>query len=209
MLKTRIKASPISNLTDARYFAAREVEWLGFCLENGLPDFCPPQQVMAIKEWVEGPRIVGEFGLQNPEDIKAVVDYLDLDAVQLNQFADFSSVRQQVSVPLIQEIIIESTASLPEFSPEADIYLLDFTKNNISWNDLSDAAALSRQQLVDWCEEYRILLAIDIARDDLIDFLDTVTPYGLNLRGGEEEKVGFKSFEELDDILDVLEVEGM
>jgi hypothetical protein len=36
--------------------------------------------------------------------------------------------------------------------------------------------------------------------------LDTLHIYGLILRGGEEEKVGFKSYEELDKIFDVIRI---
>ena len=30
---------------------------------------------------------------------------------------------------------------------------------------------------------------------------------GIMMRGGEEEKVGFKSFDDLDELLDILEIE--
>jgi len=83
MLKLSVKASQITNLTDARYFAAREVEWLGFNLDTGSENAIPPQQISAIKEWVEGPKIVVEFGLQSPDEIKQAVDYFDLDAIQV------------------------------------------------------------------------------------------------------------------------------
>ena len=73
MLKTKILAGSITNLTDARYFAAWEVEWMGFNLNASEETFMPPAQVMAIKEWVEGPNILGEFGLHSAEEIKHLV----------------------------------------------------------------------------------------------------------------------------------------
>ena len=61
MYNPQIKASQITNLTDARYFAAWGVEWLGFGLESGQDYFVTTAQMAAIKEWVEGPKMVGEF----------------------------------------------------------------------------------------------------------------------------------------------------
>ncbi len=70
MLKTLVKASNITNLTDARYFSALEVEWLGYHLEKGAETYIEPQNIIAIKEWVEGPKTVGEFGLQSKADFR-------------------------------------------------------------------------------------------------------------------------------------------
>ena len=49
MLKTKVKASSITNLTDARYFAAWGVNWLGFDLRQGSDTYVQPQLVHAIK----------------------------------------------------------------------------------------------------------------------------------------------------------------
>jgi len=37
--------------------------------------------------------------------------------------------------------------------------------------------------------------------------LAKLQPYGLSIKGGEEEKVGFKSFDEVDEIFEVLTTE--
>jgi len=50
MLKIKVKASQITNLTDARYFAAWEVEWLGFNFDEGSAHYIPPVEMKAIKE---------------------------------------------------------------------------------------------------------------------------------------------------------------
>jgi len=61
MLKTRIKASNISNLTDARYYAAWTVNWLGLDLRASAEQPLSLEAVKTIKEWIEGPVIVGEM----------------------------------------------------------------------------------------------------------------------------------------------------
>ena len=41
----------------------------------------------------------------------------------------------------------------------------------------------------------------------VIEIIDKINPLGFNFVGGNEEKVGFKSFEDLDEIFDLLEIE--
>jgi phosphoribosylanthranilate isomerase len=207
MLKTRIKASQITNLTDARYFAARDVEWLGFNLDPGTENFIHPQNIKAIKEWLEGPKIVGEFGMQDSNEINAAIDFLNLDAVQVGMFAD-TSLLELKDATLIKEIVIENDTdyydlrtTLESESSSVDIFLLNYSKNNLSWNSITS----KHSTLKDLCNRFKIILSIDFELDQLNELLQTVQIHGLSLKGGEEEKVGFKSYDELDDILDALE----
>ena len=91
MLKTNVKASSVTNLTDARYFAAWEVAWLGFNFDAGSDRYIQPQLMKAIREWVDGVKAVGEFNMQAPEEIRAAAELLALDAVQVGMFTDLSA----------------------------------------------------------------------------------------------------------------------
>ncbi len=53
MLTRRVIAADITNLTDARYFAARGIDYLMFDLSKISLD-----KILEIKEWVEGPAVV-------------------------------------------------------------------------------------------------------------------------------------------------------
>jgi phosphoribosylanthranilate isomerase len=209
MLKTRIKASQVTNLTDARYFAARGVDWLGFNLDPGTENFIHPQNIKAIKEWLEGPQIVGEFGIQDSSEMAAAIDFLGLDIIQVGMFADTSSLALQ-GVTVIKEIVVEKDldyydlrSSFETASANVDIFLLNYSKNNISWESIST----KKNALKDLCDRFKIILSIDFELTHLNDILTSLPIYGLSLKGGEEEKVGFKSFDELDEILDALEVD--
>ncbi|MBK7872086.1 MAG: hypothetical protein IPJ74_16120 [Saprospiraceae bacterium] len=213
MLKTKIKAGPITNLTDARYFAAREVAWLSFDFDEGSETYLPPAQMSAIREWVDGVQFIGEFGMASAVDIRQQTQALELDAVQVNMFTDLETlIDLQSSVPILKEIVIEKTTSpeairaeLELFQPRVQAFILNFEKNNIFWQDLQAGNPFLIEHLQDWCNHFSIMFSIDFQKEMLNNFLNMLLPYGLCVKGGVEEKVGYKSFEELDEIFDFLE----
>jgi phosphoribosylanthranilate isomerase len=83
---------------------------------------------------------------------------------------------------------------------------MDFTKAGISWGMLEAGSSLSIGFLVTLCAEYKVILALDFFPEEALQVLGSLQPEGLSLTGGDEEKIGLKSFEELDEILDHLEM---
>lgn len=137
MLKTKVKASAVTNLTDARYFAAWEVEWLGFNLDTGAADYIPPANMEAIREWVDGVKILGEFNLQATDEILGAVDMLKLDAVQVGMFADLQTLKalHEAEVPVIQEMVVQDLSELNAIETQmkanedqVQYFVLDFAK---------------------------------------------------------------------------------
>lgn len=215
MLKTKVKASSITNLTDARYFAAWEVEWLGFDLNTGSTNYIEPHLVKAIKEWVDGVKIVGEFELSSPDRINEMVEALGLDGAQLGMFTPIETFQElEFATILFKEIVIEKDTNIADlkdqlatFAPYVKAFLLNFDKNGISAANLQEDTNLSKEALQMLCEIYPILLDLHIPPSNLADYLDTTSPLGLSVKGGAEEKVGFKSFDELDEVFEALEIE--
>lgn len=212
MLKTKIKASSVTNLTDARYFAAWEVEWLGFNLDPGTENHVSPATVQAMKEWVDGVKIVGEFNLQEAKDILASVDILGLDAVQLGTFASLETLQalHAQGVPVLQELVVEELSDLGVLSTQmearsglAAYFLLDFAKNGLSWAAVQDSVLAELLQLA---EDFPLLLNLPFPVSEVEEVLEQTGAAGFIVQGGEEEKVGFKSFDELDGLFEALEV---
>lgn len=56
MLNRKVIATQVTNLTDARYFAARGIDYLLFDLDK-----IALEQILEIKEWVEGPELLFLF----------------------------------------------------------------------------------------------------------------------------------------------------
>ncbi|PHN07381.1 N-(5'-phosphoribosyl)anthranilate isomerase [Flavilitoribacter nigricans DSM 23189 = NBRC 102662] len=213
MLKTKIKAGSITNLTDARYFAARGVHWLGFDLSPGSDNYMAPAQALAIKEWVDGVEIVGEYNLEPAEEIRTAAAELGLDAVQLSMVAADTVIRELVSeLPVIKEIVpgyyhsAEDLKELFESAPEGIRYfLLNLEKNSFTWQDIQAGSPFSLATIREICREFPVLLALNFKPAEVTEILEELPLKGLHLKGGDEEKVGFKSFDDLDEILDLLE----
>ena len=213
MLKTKIKASNISNLTDARYFAAWYVDWLGFDLRS-TENTLSLAEVKAIKEWIEGPVIVGEIDLLDFEKAKEVITFLELEAIQVGMYTPVEQLQSLQNYTIIKEVVIEPTmqasdleAHLAEYFDVVSYFLLDFDKNGIDWEQIKKGTSFSMAFLKKLCQRQEILLSVNSKPTEIDDILENIQPYGLSIKGGIEEKVGFKSFDEVDEIFEILEEE--
>lgn len=203
MYKPQIKASHITNLTDARYFAAWGTEWLGFTLEPGQEHYITPAQAAAIKGWVEGPGMVGEFSGLDIDLMEETSKLLELDAIEVSQFADLEKINR--SIPVLVNIVLtpdmtpDELIQLLKSKHKAEYCILDFSKNKI------DPAIFTPAWLQQVADNYPIFIHPGQGNQPVQAILETIQPAGLSLAGGEEEKVGLKSFDELDEIFDLLE----
>lgn len=212
MLKTKVKASSVTNLTDARYFAAWGADWLGFNLNTGSEYYIQPNTMKAIKEWVDGVKVVGEFDLQSAGEILAAADMLELEAVQVGTFAgqDTLQALYEQEVPVIKEVVVQAVGEFDAIEAQLQTqqawvshFLLDFQKNGITWSDLLEEGLSALRGLA---EAYPVLVAIDVDAEQLNTLLKEIPVHGISVRGGAEEKVGYKSYDELDDLFEAIEV---
>lgn len=202
-------SASVANLSDARYFAAREVAWVGFCLDPFGDHYLPPAKVKEMAQWLEGPRIFASFGAQSPTEIMDAVAQLGLEAVSLGLFHDRAALLQLSPVPVFVEIVAENAGSLSEISQRcaeleglAEGFIIDFSKNAVPWEKLLEQHTWGSLQVL--CQQYPIWIAADVSPQQVPHLINGLSPKGIVLRGGEEEKVGVKSFEELDEVFDAL-----
>lgn len=193
-----IKAGRITNLTDARYFAAREVDYLGFQLEEGSVAYLDPMFMHAIREWVEGPRVTGEFTNSSPpEVVREAASFFRLDAVQVPADPAYDRVltEQEVLVWLPAGTVQTVREQMAAWGGGNRLFILDFSGRPFP-EDWPAWAGL--------CAEFRCLLHLDAAPGEWRRFAEAIQPAGFSLWGGEEEQVGVKSFDDLDAIFDEL-----
>lgn len=194
-----IKASRITNLTDARYFAAKEVDFLGFNLEEGTEGYLDPMYMKAIREWVEGPKIVGEFSNSSVSYIREAASFFGLDAVQVTanyetQLPDLEGLTVILELDVRDERTIRDAQRIfLETAPFVSFFLIKMT--------------LGSQPFEAWnlsTYTYPVLLQTDAPAEQLPNLIKIMHPAGLSLVGGEEEQVGVKSFDEIEAIFDAL-----
>ena len=211
MLKTQIKASQITNLTDARYFAAWGVHWIGFDLQEGNDTYVPPASLLGIRDWIEGPKIIGEYHISSVEGILTTAEQLGLDGVQVGPFFPADELASLKSIVVIQKVVIEPDtqpkdieAFLKERADHVQHFLFDYSSNGINWTDLQNQkTAIGSSELAEWAKSYAILLDIQFPADQYEQLLD-LGIVGFSVKGGEEEKVGLKSFDELDELFEAI-----
>lgn len=188
MLQTKIYASNVGNLSDARYFAARGVDYIGFLLNSDIPT----ASIKEMMDWVEGPTYIGEIATldSTPAIIESTIE-LDIQKVSTGPFFN------GYIPPSLLQI---STHIYPDFNKnqEEAILKIDVPFEKLIIDELS---AVSQ-----YCSQGQIWLDLEYDVAHVLEVIKSINPYGLIIRGGDEEKVGLKNFEDLDEIFDLIEV---
>jgi len=195
MPKIKIKAKSIANLTDARYFAAMGVDYLSFLLDLSHDERIDPAIFHGIKAWVEGPQIVAQVGKTPPDLLYEIYDTKDFDLVCCHfECTDYDKpdTIYTLTPPSLQALAHETF-------DVARIYHLDLRQ--IPEDDLYTSKLLS-----ELCAKHQLFISAPTHEDYIRQLIQDVKPYGIELMGGDEEKVGFKSYEELDVFFDQFEI---
>jgi phosphoribosylanthranilate isomerase len=192
----QIKANGITNLTDARYFAAKGVKWLSFNFDEAASDYLNPSVAKAIIEWVEGVEIIGMWDSLSVQEALEWSKLLNINVIQIAEIRGLT--RKLSQLTLIQTLQFSTFGNLAALrahiqqSPYMDIFELELDTH---W----------QPELFELASEFKIIFKTNLQIADLEHFIKTVEPYALTLCGGEEERIGVKSFDELDAIFDVVD----
>lgn len=201
-----IKANALSHLTDARYFASMEVAWVGFNLDPLAENASSPAFIKAIREWISGPTFVGEFNYTPANDILNIAESAGLDTLQLGPLFDYNELSViPDSYTLFADIRIDRNVPDPavytflqQHSGKINYYILNFSNIpepiSVQWKDA----------LVSLCQTYPIFIYCNGDAHQVAENIQYFKPFGYCLSGGSEEKTGLKSFDELDEIFDIL-----
>lgn len=208
----QVKASGITHLTDARYFAAKGVTWMGYCLDPASDQFIPPAKMQAIREWVDGVLTVGEMGFASGDELLDAVATHRLDAIQVNMWVEPADLEPlQGRADIFREVVVLRDSDPAGLQKEilrmnhlVNATVLSFAPHGITWADIREEKPFGPDALRQLCSESPVLLDIDVAPADMPELLAAVQPYGWVARGGEEERVGVKTYDDLDEIFEVL-----
>lgn len=208
-LRTRLKLGEINNLSDARYAAALGAEFMGFNFTPSHPQYLPPSEMGELLQWVEGPQPVAEWDEMETEIILDTCKRLELAFIQLNTYTP-GQAKALAELNIIQNLAVDN-AEMPaevvesvieETATAANFFMLSFASSEIqeAWLERNEEWA---KQL---CSTHPVWLNAHFSPDNLLRLLDTFQPYGINLRGSSEERVGYRDFEDLNALVEQLEV---
>jgi len=171
----RVKAGAITHLTDARYFAAMGVYWLGIDIDSLAH---PVQEYQEIKDWVEGPVILPESTQYSQSDWEEFLGFVPCELIQCST---------SMAIPTPQIV----TSSHPSESRAHTLVSVP----DISTLDAWRASPSASHMIVDITALPLHLLTVD-----------QITGWaGIQICGSDEEKLGYKSYDELDDFFERLE----
>lgn len=209
-LKTFVKASAITNLSDARYFSAFPVNWMSFQCNPISQKFVPHNTIIELIGWLEGPDFCLEVAGLDSDHIKKLLQEIKVQGIEyeagqptMQAVADNYIVFRRLY--LDKHTTKESLNNMLSFADNTDIFILDFQLNQLTFSQLANNQLfISVDEISELSEDYELLLAIDCNETEVKQILNWQLK-GLDFRGGEEEKVGIRSFDDIQDIMDVLD----
>ncbi len=194
-------ADKITNLSAARYFAARGAEWLFYDPQAG--NGVSLRQILAIKEWVEGPKSGLYLALGADSLDIETLENVQPEGLLLGHFGSLQGLPAGLTI-------------FKEWCPEAG----SDPANLVSW---ITAAALADSQLIRldaWTiDEIRsleptlralaaahsIILSTQLAPDQWNQLVGMALPVRYCFTSPSEEQVGLLAVDDLDVMLDTLE----
>lgn len=197
-LKTLVKVS-VNNLSDARYCAGMGVDFIGFNLaENGIDE----TSYHAITQWLEGCKFVGEFTNESSDYILKKLESHQFSAIQTNfptafEHPTISSTFLKIEDVVLNNSFIEKINTYPENS-----YFLLSSK---------ETGLLSREEITTLNQisnNHAVFLGFGFDDTNLLKILSETKIKGISMNGSDEIRPGFKDFDELATILELLEIEA-
>lgn len=196
-LKTRVKVGEVTNLSDARYCAGMGVEYIGFNLDIDGERSIDATSFTAITQWLEGITTVGEF---KSSDVKHILEQVDKHNLTSIEIGDVELLGQLKGIDLKIFLRLDKTLDqiqinehCNQLTGEVEAFIVD---SPLSWDGISELST-----------KFPIITCHNLEVNSLEDNISKSSIYGISLKGGDEERPGFKSFDELADILEVLEID--
>ena len=204
-LKTFVKISEVNNLSDARYCAGMGVDQLGFSVVPDHPHFVDSEKFNEITGWVAGVKFVGELAGQPADFALDVVQHYKFDLLQTTR-VDFLDEFSRLQIPLILDLNVDEYPTRKALEK-----VLDYSNGLVEYflvHSTHEEENRHRfEEMVPLAKRFNMVLGSWVNRNNIDELLSTASFGGIALKGGDEIKPGYKDFDELADILEVIEVE--
>jgi phosphoribosylanthranilate isomerase len=204
---THIKICGITNLADARYASGAGADMLGFIQHEASPRFVDPGLARDIIAWIHGAESVGVFVDRPADEVNKTVAGTGFDWIQLHG-SESPAYCAQIEGRVIKAIRIfpgtsasEIELALAAYSDAVDAFLVD-TGSNRAAGGTGEAFDWSILEGVDFPKPW--LLAGGLHPENIGSALERLSPWGVDVASGVEEKPGQKDFEAIDRFVQVV-----
>lgn len=198
---TQIKICGITNLADARYASGAGADLLGFIQHEASPRFVEAGLARDIIAWIHGAESVGVFVDADADDVNKTAAATGFDYIQLHG-SESPAYCERIERPVIKAIRVfpgtsasEIELALSAYSDVVEYFLIDTG---------SSSAAGGTGTPFDWSVLHGVefpkpwLLAGGLDPDNVSLALERLSPWGVDVASGVEEKAGLKDFEAID-----------
>jgi phosphoribosylanthranilate isomerase len=192
----------VNNLSDARYAAGMGVDLMGFEVEEGVDRYVNPDLFKAITAWLSGIQTVAATAVLNPDTVAFIQEHYQPDFIQFESIEGISQ-SELSGIACIQKITIPLGK---ESDALAQVKQQMYDEANFILLELSDWAEWKKYKelISEVTNHHTILWALPIEKED-ITFIQSLGLKGIALKGGDEQRPGWKDLDQLIDILEALE----
>ena len=198
-LKYFVKVGQVSNLSDARYCSAVQVNQIGFNVDQFSDNKISIDKIDEIIGWISGIDIVGELGDSSPSYINSVINKGIFNYIQINYPMNINNIDFNHN-----NIIISIKAE--------DLIDFEFNKNflvkykNIKFVIISNINDLSKKLIDMFSNNYKILINPGNDFSVTQNQMKKYSFYGLSLIGSDEIRPGYKDYDSISEIIDLIEI---
>lgn len=205
-LKTLVKVSTVTCLSDARYCAGMGVSLVGFPLDTSHTHHLSPTQFQTLTQWLEGVALVGELNTADPSVIRHTAEQYALDYLQLTPAVDVQCMAS-LALPVLLQLSLKGNETLTalqtlmhNYAPYVKYFLLEATPTQ-------ETAFAALQPTIDLLAyRFPILQGGHVSRATLPYLLNTGLQ-GISLQRGTDSASDHKDFDALVEVLEYLAIE--
>lgn len=188
-LITKVKAGSVSSLSDARYFAAMGVDWLGFDVNPNSESYVSPELYKNIAGWVAGPKRVIEISGGQVNHVDQLIEDYSPDAIQVNSptfplwFPNTNT--NTITTFVVVSLETFSSAQFIELGNKPDYLVFDFGAHDpIHYIEMLEPLS----------KVTKLLLSVAPQIKNIATLTSRLPIAGLSLKGSRELAVGLKEY---------------
>ena len=197
-LKTFVKISNVTNLSDARYCAGMMVDIMGFDVDPTSDTRVTTEDFKEITEWVAGVKFAGEFKTSSKDVICDALNSYPIDYIQIEDLTNVETINL-LGKPIIFKLSIESEEELKQLKSRLS-YLDELVKMVVIKSDNAALFDSIDAQIGYYNGNLKLLKGYGLEENN------SLAKYpGLELEALEEERPGFKDYGMVMDVLEAIE----